>query len=316
MALHPEVMRKDARIYIAGHTGLAGSAICRQLRAEGFHNLITRSHDRLDLTRQVEVEAFIQQKKPEYIFLAAAKDAGRSGNILQPADMCYSNLMISANVIEAAYRSGVKKLLYLGATSPCAAPLRQDGDDARHPPEPCEMGDEGYACAKTVGLTLCKFYRRQYRCDYIAAIPAELYGLHDAFLKQGWRILPALIHTLYEAKARGEKQVTLAGSGKERCDLLFADDLARAAVHLMNHYSAERPVSVSTGEAVTLSQLAIAVSDALGYTGDIRFDGAQPADALPPPPDVSELALQGCECTTGPVEGVRMLCQWYLKQKS
>lgn len=316
MALHPEIMRKDARIYIAGHTGLAGSAICRQLRTEGFHNLITRSHDRLDLTRQVEVEAFIQQKKPEYIFLTAAKDAGRSGNILQPADMCYTNLMISANVIEAAYRSGVKKLLYLGAASPCAATFRQDDGGERRAPGICEMGDEGYACAKTVGLTLCKFYRRQYRCDYIAAIPAELYGMHDAFLKQGRRMLPALIHTLYEAKAHGDKQVTLAGTGAERCDLLFADDLARAAVHLMNHYSAERPVSVSAGEAVTLAQLAATIADALGYPGAICFDGAQSADAPPPLPDISELASLGCECTTDPVEGVRMLCGWYLKQKS
>lgn len=307
-------MEKTAKIYVAGHRGLVGSAIMRSLQRQGYENIIVRSHAEMDLRNQAEVNRFFDQEKPEYVLLAAAKVGGIWANSQAPADFCYDNLMISANVVHAAYEHKVKKLLFLGSS--CIYP--------KMAPQPIkeeylltgalEPTNEGYALAKISGMQLCKFYRRQYGCDFISAMPTNLYGINDNFDLNNSHVLPAMIRKFHEAKMENKPEVVLWGTGKVLREFLYVDDLADALVHLLNHYSAESHVNIGTGEDLSIHDLALIVKETVGYQGKIVYDSSKPDGTPRKLLDVSLLHSTGWHHKTSLQEGIKMVYQWYQQQ--
>lgn len=307
-------MEKTAKIYVAGHRGLVGSAIMRSLQRQGYDNIIVRSHAEMDLRNQAEVNRFFEQEKPEYVLLAAAKVGGIWANSQAPADFCYDNLMISANVVHAAYEHKVKKLLFLGSS--CIYP--------KMAPQPIkeeylltgalEPTNEGYALAKISGMQLCKFYRRQYGCDFISAMPTNLYGINDNFDLNSSHVLPAMIRKFHEAKMENKPEVVLWGTGKVLREFLYVDDLADALVHLLNHYSAESHVNIGTGEDLSIHDLALIVKETVGYQGKIVYDSSKPDGTPRKLLDVSLLHSTGWHHKTSLQEGIKMVYQWYQQQ--
>lgn len=307
-------MEKTAKIYVAGHRGLVGSAIMRSLQRQGYDNIIVRSHAEMDLRNQAEVNRFFDQEKPEYVLLAAAKVGGIWANSQAPADFCYDNLMISANVVHAAYEHKVKKLLFLGSS--CIYP--------KMAPQPIkeeylltgalEPTNEGYALAKISGMQLCKFYRRQYGCDFISAMPTNLYGINDNFDLNSSHVLPAMIRKFHEAKMENKPEVVLWGTGKVLREFLYVDDLADALVHLLNHYSAESHVNIGTGEDLSIHDLALIVKETVGYQGEIVYDSSKPDGTPRKLLDVSLLHSTGWHHKTSLQEGIKMVYQWYQQQ--
>ena len=307
-------MEKTAKIYVAGHRGLVGSAIMRSLQRQGYDNIIVRSHAEMDLRNQAEVNRFFDQEKPEYVLLAAAKVGGIWANSQAPADFCYDNLMISANVVHAAYEHKVKKLLFLGSS--CIYP--------KMAPQPIkeeylltgalEPTNEGYALAKISGMQLCKFYRRQYGCDFISAMPTNLYGINDNFDLNSSHVLPAMIRKFHEAKMENKPEVVLWGTGKVLREFLYVDDLADALVHLLNHYSAESHVNIGTGEDLSIHDLALIVKETVGYQGKIVYDSSKPDGTSRKLLDVSLLHSTGWHHKTSLQEGIKMVYQWYQQQ--
>ncbi len=307
-------MEKTAKIYVAGHRGLVGSAIMRSLQRQGYDNIIVRSHAEMDLRNQAEVNRFFDQEKPEYVLLAAAKVGGIWANSQAPADFCYDNLMISANVVHAAYEHKVKKLLFLGSS--CIYP--------KMAPQPIkeeylltgalEPTNEGYALAKISGMQLCKFYRRQYGCDFISAMPTNLYGINDNFDLNSSHVLPAMIRKFHEAKMENKPEVVLWGTGKVLREFLYVDDLADALVHLLNHYSAESHVNIGTGEDLSIHDLALIVKETVGYQGKIVYDSSKPDGTPRKLLDVSLLHSTGWHHKTSLQEGIKMVYQWYQQQ--
>lgn len=307
-------MEKKAKIYVAGHRGLVGSAIMRSLQRQGYENIIVRSHTEMDLRNQAEVNHFFDQEKPEYVLLAAAKVGGIWANSQAPADFCYDNLMISANVVHAAYEHKVKKLLFLGSS--CIYP--------KMAPQPIkeeylltgalEPTNEGYALAKISGMQLCKFYRRQYGCDFISAMPTNLYGINDNFDLNSSHVLPAMIRKFHEAKMENKPEVVLWGTGKVLREFLYVDDLADALVHLLNHYSAESHVNIGTGEDLSIHDLALIVKETVGYQGKIVYDSSKPDGTPRKLLDVSLLHSTGWHHKTSLQEGIKMVYQWYQQQ--
>lgn len=308
------MMEKDAKIYVAGHRGLAGSAIMRTLAGQGYTNLVTRTRQALDLTRQADVEAFFREVKPEYVFLSAAKVGGIRANSLYPAQFCYENLMISANVVEAACRNGVKKLLFLGSSciypKLCPQPIREEYLLTG----PLEETNEAYALAKITGMELCRFYRKQYGCDFISAMPTNLYGIGDNFHPENSHVLPALLRRFHEAKMSGAKKVTLWGTGTPRREFLYADDMADAAVYLMNHYSGERHINVGTGNDMTIAELAGAIAETVGYEGGVFYDSSKPDGTPQKLLDVSRLTGLGWRYRTELKDGLGMTYAWMRRQ--
>lgn len=307
-------MEKTAKIYVAGHRGLVGSAIMRSLQRQGYDNIIVRTHAEMDLRNQAEVNRFFDQEKPEYVLLAAAKVGGIWANSQAPADFCYDNLMISANVVHAAYEHKVKKLLFLGSS--CIYP--------KMAPQPIkeeylltgalEPTNEGYALAKISGMQLCKFYRRQYGCDFISAMPTNLYGINDNFDLNSSHVLPAMIRKFHEAKMENKPEVVLWGTGKVLREFLYVDDLADALVHLLNHYSAESHVNIGTGEDLSIHDLALIVKETVGYQGKIVYDSSKPDGTPRKLLDVSLLHSTGWHHKTSLQEGIKMVYQWYQQQ--
>lgn len=307
-------MEKTAKIYVAGHRGLVGSAIMRSLQRQGYENIIVRSHAEMDLRNQAEVNRFFDQEKPEYVLLAAAKVGGIWANSQAPADFCYDNLMISANVVHAAYEHKVKKLLFLGSS--CIYP--------KMAPQPIkeeylltgalEPTNEGYALAKISGMQLCKFYRRQYGCDFISAMPTNLYGINDNFDLNSSHVLPAMIRKFHEAKMENKPEVVLWGTGKVLREFLYVDDLADALVHLLNHYSAESHVNIGTGEDLSIHDLALIVKETVGYQGKIVYDSSKPDGTPRKLLDVSLLHSTGWHHKTSLQEGIKTVYQWYQEQ--
>lgn len=307
-------MEKTAKIYVAGHRGLVGSAFMRSLQRQGYENIIVRSHAEMDLRNQAEVNRFFDQEKPEYVLLAAAKVGGIWANSQAPADFCYDNLMISANVVHAAYEHKVKKLLFLGSS--CIYP--------KMAPQPIkeeylltgalEPTNEGYALAKISGMQLCKFYRRQYGCDFISAMPTNLYGINDNFDLNSSHVLPAMIRKFHEAKMENKPEVVLWGTGKVLREFLYVDDLADALVHLLNHYSAESHVNIGTGEDLSIHDLALIVKETVGYQGKIVYDSSKPDGTPRKLLDVSLLHSTGWHHKTSLQEGIKMVYQWYQQQ--
>ena len=297
-------MDTNARIYIAGHRGLVGSAILRRLQTENASNLILRTHAELDLIDQHAVDAFFAVEKPEYVFLAAAKVGGIHANDTYPAEFIRDNLAIQTNVIHSAWRHGARKLCFLGSSCiyPKLAPqpLREDALLTG----PLEPSNEWYAIAKIAGIKMCQAYRRQYGFDAISLMPTSLYGSGDNFDLQNSHVLPALIRKFHEAKQCGENTVTIWGSGTPRREFLHADDLADAVVFLMRHYSDDQFINVGSGEDLTIRELAQLVADVVGFEGTIATDPSK-LDGTPRKlMDVSRLHALGWRHRIGLREGI------------
>ena len=267
---------KSARIYVAGHRGLVGSAIWRELAAQGFTRLIGRSRAEVDLLNAAAVEAFYRAERPEYVFVAAAKVGGIYANDTQPAAFLQENLQLQNNLIHGAYQHGVKKLLFLGSSCiyPKLAP--QPLKEEYLLTGPLEPTNEWYAIAKIVGIKLCQAYRRQHRCDFISAMPTNMYGPNDNYDLQNSHVLPALIRKFHEARAGSAPTVTCWGTGTPRREFLHADDLARACVFLLENYSQEQFINVGFGSDVSIQELAEMIRRIVGFTGGINWDASKP----------------------------------------
>ena len=267
---------KTAKVYVAGHRGMVGSAIVRALEAAGFGNIVTRTSAELDLRDQAAVNALFADEKPDYVFLAAARVGGILANDSYPADFIYDNLVIETNIIHAAYAQQVKKLLFLGSTCiyPKLAP--QPLKENYLLTGPLEPTNEWYAVAKIAGIKLCQAYRRQHGCDFISAMPTNLYGPGDNYDLEKSHVIPAMLRKMHEAKVTGESRVTLWGTGTPRREFLHVDDLADALLFLMQHYSDESHVNVGVGHDLTIRALAETVASVVGFAGELVFDAGKP----------------------------------------
>ncbi len=306
-------MEKNSRVYIAGHRGLVGSAIVRNLEAKGFTNIITRTHKELDLTNQADVRRFFEEEKPEYVFLAAAKVGGIHANNTYPADFIYDNLMIQNNVIKAAHDFGVTKLLFLGST--CIYP--------KMAPQPIreeylltgalEETNEAYAVAKIAGLEMCKFFKRQYGDNFISCMPTNLYGPNDNFDLKSSHVLPALIRKFHEAKVNGAETVEIWGTGTPLREFIYVDDMAAACVFLMENYDGEQHVNIGTGEEVSIRQLAETVREVVGFEGELVFNTDMPDGTPRKLTTVDKLHELGFMHKVSLNEGIRMAYGWFLE---
>lgn len=306
------MLNKDIKIYIAGHRGMAGSAIHRKLVEKGYRNFVLRTSEELDLRIQKDADDFFGQEKPDCVVLAAAKVGGIMANIQAPATFLYDNLMIQSNVIHSAYKYGVKKLLFLGSS--CIYP--------RMSPQPMreeylldgkvEPTNEGYAMAKIAGMKLCEMYNRQYGTDYISVMPCNLYGYGDNFDPVRSHVVPATIRKFHEAKVNDSSEVVVWGTGNARRELLFSDDMADACVYLLERYSGNDFFNVGTGFDVSIRELAELTKEVVGYTGNIVYDTTKP-DGMPQKlMDVSKLKDAGWVYKTELKEGLEKTYRWYL----
>jgi GDP-L-fucose synthase len=304
-------MRKDVGIFVAGHRGLVGSAITRRLQAAGFQHVISAGRERVDLREQAEVRRFFAAERPAYVFLAAAKVGGILANSTYPADFLYDNLAIELNVIDAAYRSGVEKLLFLGSSCiyPKFAPQPIQEDALLT--GPLEPTNEAYAIAKIAGLKLADSYRQQHGFNAISLMPTNLYGPEDNFDLQASHVLPALIRKFFEAKQSGASEVVVWGSGTPRREFLHVDDLADAALFLMQNYDSPGIVNVGTGVDLSIADLAAMIGLTVGFQGNIRFDASKPDGTPRKVMDVSRLTALGWSAKIPLEEGIRGVCEWY-----
>jgi len=305
-------MEKEAKIFIAGHRGMVGSAIERELRKLGYTNFVNRTSKELDLTRQEQVEAFFASEKPDYVFLAAAKVGGIHANNTYPADFAYQNLMMECNVIHSSYLNGVKKLLFLGSSCIYPRMAPQPIPEEALLTGPLEQTNEAYALAKISGLRMCAYYRKQYGCDYISAMPTNLYGYGDNFDLQNSHVLPALIRKAHDAKIKGLPTMEVWGSGTPLREFLYVDDLAEGLVFLMNNYSEEQHVNIGSGTEVTIRELAQTVVDVVGYTGELKFDPSKPDGTPRKVMDVSRINAMGWKARTELSVGIAQVYQWFL----
>lgn len=306
-------MENNSRVYIAGHRGLVGSAIVRNLEAKGFTNIITRTHAELDLTNQADVRRFFEEEKPEYVFLAAAKVGGIHANNTYPADFIYDNLMIQNNVIKAAHDFAVTKLLFLGST--CIYP--------KMAPQPIreeylltgalEETNEAYAVAKIAGLEMCKFFKRQYGDNFISCMPTNLYGPNDNFDLKSSHVLPALIRKFHEAKVNRSEVVEVWGTGTPLREFIYVDDMAAACVFLMENYDGEQHVNIGTGEEVSIRQLAETVKEVVGFEGELVFNTDMPDGTPRKLTTVDKLHELGFMHNVSLNEGIRMAYEWFLE---
>ena len=306
-------MEKNSRIYVAGHRGLVGSAVVRNLEANGFTNIITRTHVELDLTNQDDVRKFFEEERPEYVFLAAAKVGGIHANNTYPADFIYDNLMIQNNVIKAAHDFKVTKLLFLGST--CIYP--------KMAPQPIkeeylltgalEETNEAYAVAKIAGLEMCKFFKRQYGDNFISCMPTNLYGPNDNFDLKNSHVLPALIRKFHEAKVNGKDVVEVWGTGTPLREFIYVDDMAAACVFLMENYDGEQHVNIGTGEEVSIRQLSETVKEVVGFEGELVFNTDMPDGTPRKLTTVDKLHGLGFIHKVSLNEGIRMAYEWFLE---
>ena len=295
----------DARIYVAGHRGMVGSAIWRELERQGCRGLIGRTHAELDLLNQAAVRHFFADIQPELVFLAAARVGGIQANNDRPADFLYENLQIECNVIQAAAQSGVRKLLFLGSSCiyPKLAP--QPIREEHLLTGPLEPTNEGYAIAKIAGIKLCQAFRRQHGCDFVSGMPTNLYGPNDNYDPVNSHVLPAMIRRFHEATTAGAGSVTCWGTGTPRREFLHAEDLARACVFLMREYSEEALINIGSGNDLTIRELAEMVAHIVGFAGEVRWDASKPDGAPRKLMDSNRLAAMGWQPQVRLEEGIR-----------
>ena len=304
-------MNKDSKIYVAGHRGMVGSAIVRELRRQGYDNIVVRTHQELDLCRQEQVEAFFAMEKPEYVFLAAAKVGGIMANQSALADYMYDNMILEMNVIHSAWKNDCKKLEFLGSSCiyPRLAPQPM--------PESClltselEKTNEAYALAKISGLKYCEYLNRQYGTNYISVMPTNLYGPNDNYHPEHSHVLPALIRRFHEAKEAGLKEVVCWGDGSPLREFLYVDDLAELCVFLMNHYNGNETVNAGTGKEITIKELSELVARIVGYQGEISWDATKPNGTPRKLLDVSKAAKLGWTYKVELEDGIRMAYEDY-----
>ena len=308
-------MLSNAKIYVAGHRGLAGGAIVRALQAQGYGNLLLRSHDELDLTDQPAVDSFFATEKPACVFLAAAKVGGILANDSYPAEFLRDNLAIQTNVIHAAWRHGASKLVFLGSSciypKMAPQPLREESLLTG----PLESTNEWYAIAKIAGIKMCQAYRRQYGFDAIALMPTNLYGPGDNFHLEKSHVMPALIRKFHEAKQNGEAQVVMWGTGTPRREFLHVDDLGEAAVFLMRNYAGEDFINVGVGEDLTIRELAEMIREVVGYQGEIVQDRSKPDGTPRKLMDVSRLSDLGWKARISLRDGIAETYGWFLRNQ-
>ena len=309
------MMNKNSKIYVAGHHGMVGSAIVRELIKQGYDNLVLKTHAELDLTRQVEVEKFFADEKPEYVFLAAAKVGGIVANSAALADFMYDNMILEMNVINSAWKNGCKKLEFLGSS--CIYPR-----DAQQPIKEeylltgsLEKTNEAYALAKISGLKYCEFLNKQYGTDYISVMPTNLYGPNDNYHPTHSHVLPALIRRFHEAKVNGLKEVVCWGDGSPLREFLYVDDLAELCVFLMNNYSGNETVNAGTGKEITIKELTKLVAEIVGYTGEIKWDESKPNGTPRKLLDVSKSTNLGWKYKTSLRDGIKLAYDDFLNNK-
>lgn len=306
------MMDKNGKIYVVGHRGMVGSAIVRALENNGYHNIVTRTHKELDLTRQDAVEALFAEEKPDYVFLAAAKVGGIVANNEAPADFMYENMILEMNVIHSAFKNNVKKLMFLGSSCiyprMCPQPIKEDYLLTGA----LEQTNEAYALSKISGLKYCEYLNRQYHTDYISVMPTNLYGPNDNYHPTHSHVLPALIRRFHEAKVDNLPYVTCWGTGTPLREFLYVDDLADACVFLMNNYSGNETVNLGTGKELTIKELTELVAKIIGYTGEIRWDSSKPDGTPRKLLDVSKLESLGWHYKTELEEGIRLSYQDFL----
>jgi GDP-L-fucose synthase len=308
-------LEKNAKIYIAGHRGMVGSAIHRKLAKEGYTDIVTRTSAALDLRDQVAVQAFFDLEKPYYVFLAAAKVGGIVANNTYRADFLYENLAIQNNVIHQSYKHGVKKLMFLGSS--CIYP--------KLAPQPLkedylltgllEETNEPYAIAKIAGIKMCEAYRAQYGCNFISVMPTNLYGFNDNYHPENSHVLPALIRRFHEAKINNAEQVTIWGSGSPLREFLFADDLAEACYYLMQNYDEPTLINIGTGEDISIKDLAVLIKKVIGYEGSLTFDSSKPDGTPRKLMDVSKLHKLGWKHKVELAQGIKLAYEDFLNIK-
>lgn len=309
-------MDKYSKIFVAGHRGMVGSAIVRELKRQGYENILTRTHAELDLTRQADVEKFFADEKPEYVFLAAAKVGGIGANSEFPADFMYVNMMIEMNVIHAAWQNGCRKVEFLGSSCiyPRLAPQPM--------PESClltsalEQTNEAYALAKISGLKYCEYLNRQYGTDYISVMPTNLYGANDNYHPKNSHVLPAMIRRFHEAKVNKLPSVTCWGDGSALREFLFVDDLANLCVFLMNNYSGNETVNAGTGKEISIKALAELIAEIIGYDGKILWDTSKPNGTPRKLLDVSKATALGWTYKTGLRDGIKLAYEDFLQKET
>jgi GDP-L-fucose synthase len=298
-------MDKGSKIYIAGHRGMVGSAIGRKLRSEGYENIVTKTSSELDLRNQQQVNDFFAQEKPVYVFLAAAKVGGINANNTYRAEFLYDNLMIEANIIEASYRNGVQKLLFLGSSCiyPKLAPQPLKEDSLLT--APLEYTNEPYAIAKIAGIKLCENYRLQYGCDFVSVMPTNLYGPNDNYDLKGSHVLPALLRKIVTAKKNNDPEIVIWGTGTPRREFLHVDDLAEACFFVMNHYSSAEILNIGVGEDITILELANLIKKIAGYEGNIKTDPSMPDGTPRKLMDVTRINQLGWKASIPLEQGIR-----------
>lgn len=310
------MMNKDAKIFVAGHRGMVGSAIFRELQRKGYTNIITRTHSELDLTRQADVESFFAQEKPEYVFLAAAKVGGIAANSAALADFMYYNMMIEMNVIHSAFSNGCKKVEFLGSSCiyprMCPQPIKEEYLLSGY----LEKTNEAYALAKISGLKYCEYLNTQYGTDYISVMPCNLYGPNDNYHPEHSHVMPALIRRFHEAKTSGAESVTCWGDGSPLREFLYVDDLAELCVFLMNNYSGNETVNAGSGKEITIKDLTALVAEIVGYSGKILWDTSKPNGTPRKIMDVSKSASLGWKAHTSLRDGIRLAYEDFLKHKA
>lgn len=298
-------MQLNSKIYVAGHRGMVGSAIVKDLQSKGFHNIVTRTSSELNLINQNAVEHFFESEMPEYVFLAAAKVGGIVANNTYKADFIYENILIQSNVIHQSYKTGVKKLLFLGST--CIYP--------KLAPQPLkedylltgllEETNEPYAVAKITGIKMCDAYRDQYGCDFISVMPTNLYGFNDNYDLQNSHVLPALLRKFHEAKINNDNEVTVWGTGTPLREFLHASDMANACIYLMQNYNEKGFVNIGTGEEISIKDLAYLIKDIVGYKGNIVFDTTKPDGTPRKLTDTTKLNSLGWKHSINLEDGIR-----------
>ena len=308
-------MPSDARVFVAGHRGLVGSAIVRRLEKDGFSNVETATREQLDLRDQAAVNYWFRANRPEYVFLVAGTVGGILANSTRPAEFIYDNMMIHATVVHAAHLFPVKRLLYLGSSCiyprGCPQPMKEEHLLSGL----LEPTNEPYAIAKIAGIKLCQAYRKQYGCDFISAMPTNLYGPNDNFDLASSHVLPALVRKFHDAKAEGRREVTIWGTGRPRREFLHVDDLADACVFLMRRYDAAEHVNVGTGEDLTIRELAETVRDIVHPEAELAFDATKPDGTPKKLLDVSRLHALGWRHRIGLREGIESSYRWFLDNR-